>query len=426
MGEETVMEVVYKLRDNGIPSSAIWSEDWAGGQWTELGWYLPVSYAKLDRSLYPNAEGVADEMHDLGYRWLSYYYPNVAVDDPEYDSAASQGYLLGDQNTTWEQGDGLPAVLPAALSASFSGIPIFTHDIAGYFTLFSDTPRELFFRWTSLGAFSPVMRTHHGNKPGGWKFDSDAETLDFYRNYARMHTQLFPYLYTMAHEAVEKGTPIIRPLYFHYPDDAGTIEVEDEFLLGRNILVAPVVEKGATSREVYFPEGSWVHLLDPSQIHTGPASRVVDAPIESIPVFLKPGGIVPLLPETIETLASESNDDVTGLDDVRGQEGNWVSPLGDGEFIQADGTRYVITRDMGTGCPSGVQKDGTPLAYGEPEAGEEGWTCPEESGRMNVRVNGDSFLLEFLDPAGSVRFTYTLMDSPFAKEVEIKIIGIHP
>ena len=96
----------------------------------------------------------------------------------------------GDQNTNWEYDDGFPTVLPIGSHAGLSGVPIFGSDIAGYTSLnVPHTTKELFYRWSSLAAFHPVMRTHHGSDEcRNWAFDRDEETLTHFRRYARLHT----------------------------------------------------------------------------------------------------------------------------------------------------------------------------------------------------------------------------------------------
>jgi alpha-glucosidase len=199
------------------------------------------------------------------------------------DPGASQITWVGDQEATWSATDGLPTVVPALLNLGLSAAPFATLDIGG----FSGGPRtkELFMRWTELGAFTPIMRTHEGNlKSENWQWDGDAETTLHFARFARIHAVLGPELETLAGEAVQSSMPMIRHLMLEFPDDPPSRDVSDEFLLGPSLLVAPITSEGATEREVYLPPGSWFHVWTGKQ-YAGAQSVLVSAPIGSPPVF---------------------------------------------------------------------------------------------------------------------------------------------
>ncbi len=190
---------------------------------------------------------------------------------------------IGDQEADWTLEDGLPTVLPAMLNLGLSGIPFVTHDIAG----FSGGPstKELFLRWTELGAFTPIMRTHEGlMRAANWRWSSDAETIAHFARFARIHEALRPELERLADEAALTSRPILRPLALVYPDDAASRRVIDEMLLGDSLLVAPVLEEGVTRTSVYLPPGSWFHVWTGTR-HEGGATIEIDCPIGSPPVF---------------------------------------------------------------------------------------------------------------------------------------------
>ncbi|MEM7156169.1 MAG: TIM-barrel domain-containing protein [Myxococcota bacterium] len=192
-------------------------------------------------------------------------------------------YWVGDQEADWSPHDGLPTVVPAMLSLGLSGVPFTTHDIAG----FSGGPstKELFQRWTELGAFTPIMRTHEGNQSDlNWNWDGDAETTEHFRRFARVHEALAPELEVMAADGASSSVPMVRHLMLEFPDDAGSRTVSDQFLLGPSLLVAPVVEQGATTRSVYLPPGTWFHVWTGDE-YEGGTTVDVDAPIGSPPVF---------------------------------------------------------------------------------------------------------------------------------------------
>ena len=202
------------------------------------------------------------------------------------DQSAQQIVWIGDQEADWEPTDGLPTVLPAILNLGLSAVPLVTHDIAGYSG--GPSTKELFQRWTELGAFTTFMRTHEGLAAlANWGWDSDAETTAHFRRFARVHEALVPELLALADEAVESSMPPMRHLALVFPDDLGSRAVSDQFLLGDELLVAPVVEEGATSRDVYLPPGTWFHAWTGESYESPEGGRTVtiDAPIGSPPVF---------------------------------------------------------------------------------------------------------------------------------------------
>ena len=200
------------------------------------------------------------------------------------ESGVAQIVWAGDQQCDWSEGDGIRTVVPAGLNLGLSGIPYFTHDIAG----FSGGPstKELYLRWTELGAFSPIMRTHRGIHKGNWDFRTDEETLAHFKFYARIHAQLALYIYEYAEAAAETGLPIMRHTAYLYPDDPVAWRRDHQFFLGDDFLVAPVLDDNHRKRELYLPEGTWYSIWtgEPSQ---GPGAITVPAPLGEIPVFTR-------------------------------------------------------------------------------------------------------------------------------------------
>lgn len=192
-------------------------------------------------------------------------------------------HWMGDQEADFLPTDGLPTVVPAMLNMGLSGQPFVTHDIAG----FSGGPstEELYKRWTELGAFTPYMRTHDGNeRDENWRWDSDEDTLAFFGRFARIHQALQPELEALAAEAATTGMPIVRHLMLEYPGDAETWDISDQYLLGPDLLVAPITEEGSTRRDVYLPEGDWFNVWT-GQESEGPGWVAVSSPIGQPPVF---------------------------------------------------------------------------------------------------------------------------------------------
>jgi alpha-glucosidase len=193
----------------------------------------------------------------------------------------------GDQNVDWSRDDGLVSVIPAALSAGMSGCGLHHSDIGGYTTLYGmKRTKELFMRWTELAAFTVMMRTHEGNRPeDNWQFDSDDETLAHLKRMTDVHIALAPYLKDAVKCNSLTGVPVQRPIFMHYEDDEAAYKIADEYLLGRDLLVAPVYEQGADARRVHLPRDRWLGLWDGREYSGGDFS--FRAPLGFPPVFYR-------------------------------------------------------------------------------------------------------------------------------------------
>ncbi|MBY6036931.1 alpha-glucosidase [Fictibacillus nanhaiensis] len=193
----------------------------------------------------------------------------------------------GDQSVNWSLDDGLASVIPAALSAGMTGCGLHHSDIGGYTSLHGNKrTKELLLRWTDMAAFTPVMRTHEGNRPNDcFQFDGDEETLHHFARMTDIYVNLAPYTKKIVKENAEKGTPVQRPLFMHYEDDAIAYDIQYQYLYGRDMLVAPVYEEGATHWKVYLPEDEWVHLWTGEEYQGGYVE--VHAPVGEPPVFYR-------------------------------------------------------------------------------------------------------------------------------------------
>ncbi|MFN4071864.1 MAG: glycoside hydrolase family 31 protein [Thermus sp.] len=207
--------------------------------------------------------------------------------------AGVQGYAwawTGDVESTWE---GLKATLRALLGLSLSGVYWVGSDIGG----FSGNPSpELYLRWFQLAAFTPFFRLHSARwtrRREPWRFGE--EVLDGVRWAMAQRERLLPYLYTLAHRASQKGLPLLRPLFLQggQPDGAG---LEEAFLLGSDLLVAPVLEEGARAKRVPLPGGGW-YPFGEDRILQGPKWVELPAPLKRIPLLVRAGSILPLLEE---------------------------------------------------------------------------------------------------------------------------------
>ena len=192
----------------------------------------------------------------------------------------------GDNHVDYSVDFGIPSVIPAMLSLSCCGFGLSHSDIGGYTTIMnlSRTP-ELFMRWCEMNAFSPLMRSHEGLNPdANAQFDYNEEVLNHHAKMSRIHKALKPYLKACDKENAELGIPIVRPLFFYYDEEKAYNEAY-EYLLGRNILVAPVISEGATTRDVYFPNDTWVHIWSGEEFTKGIFE--VNSPIGEPPVFIR-------------------------------------------------------------------------------------------------------------------------------------------
>lgn len=204
--------------------------------------------------------------------------------------AGSQKYTTmwtGDNQSLWSH---LQMAIPQMCNMGLSGISFVGTDVGGFG---SDCTPELLARWVQVGAFSPLFRNHSSNgsiyqEP--WQFGK--EVLDINRKFIRLRYQLLPYFYDLFFTGEKTGLPILRPLVLHYENDKETWNLNDEFMVGEHLLVAPVVTQGATRRMVYFPEGKWYGLVDKKE-YQGGQYYMVEAPLDTCPMFAKEGSLIP-------------------------------------------------------------------------------------------------------------------------------------
>lgn len=194
----------------------------------------------------------------------------------------------GDQNVDWSLDDGLASVIPAALSLAMTGHGLHHSDIGGYTTLFEmKRSKELLMRWCEFCAFTPLMRTHEGNRPDdNWQFDSDVETIRQFARMTQVFTTLKPYIKQAVALNSQSGLPVMRPLFLHYENDAHTYGLKYQYLFGRDLLVAPVYEEGRTDWTLYLPSDNWINLWT-GESHCGGADVTVAAPMGQPPVFYR-------------------------------------------------------------------------------------------------------------------------------------------
>lgn len=469
-GEENVLEVAQLLREHRIPSGALWTEDFRGGAFYGDSYRLHEEW-DVDRELYPDVEGLASKLHDLGFRFLAYHntfltsttqvleearaagvvlqhpaggeytftgvkftetalvdlthpkaesfvldrltklisygfdgwmadyaewqpadavladgqsaeaFHNVyarryhelsskalaAHDEPNLSTAFGRSGTLrtapfqpvvwaGDQFTSFDERDGIASVVTMGLNLGLAGISTYAHDIAGYQNaLVGPSTKELFFRWTTLGALSPVMRTHHGTSAASnWWFGKDEETIAHFRRWSRFHARLWPYLKVGSKEAHETGLPLMRQLALVAPEHEEAWTIHDAYLFGPSLYVAPVIVEGQTAREAWLPPGSWLRW-EAGEALEGARTHTLDVPLTEAGLFARAGAVVPLLPDDFDTLMP-AQPPLRDLDDVRARRHLAVFLGADGEAIDLDGTRYELRSRPGT--PTDVRIDG--------------------------------------------------------------------
>jgi len=171
---------------------------------------------------------------------------------------------------TWDHYDGLQSAMIGLINSGISGFTLGHSDIGGYtsVTAVKGTvnylrTKSLLFRWIEMSTFSDViMRSHPSNLPDDdFQVYDDDESVLFLKKFTEIHVKLADYKMDLMKEAGEEGTPVTRPLLLHYPDSAAARKVDDQFMLGRNIMMAPVFNKKAAKRDVFLPGNeTWVHL----------------------------------------------------------------------------------------------------------------------------------------------------------------------
>jgi alpha-glucosidase/alpha-D-xyloside xylohydrolase len=267
-------------------------------------------------------------------------------------------FWSSDIQSTWDM---LRRSIAAGLNFTASGMPYWDTDIAGFsspripadyhaqhkplidgsdardvIANYEDYP-ELFVRWFEWGAFQPVMRAHGERKHNEvWAYGKQAEPI--LEKYLRLRYTLMPYTYSLAYRTYQTGAPYMRALFMDFPRDAKVADIGDEYMFGPAFLVAPVTEQGATSREVYLPTGcDWYNYWTNERLHGGQTVRV-NAPIDTLPLFVRAGSIVPTAPgfngwEKTQPIAS-----------IR------VYPGADASFsvFQDDGTTYAYEKGAGS------------------------------------------------------------------------------
>jgi alpha-glucosidase (family GH31 glycosyl hydrolase) len=262
----------------------------------------------------------------------------------------------GDVFSNWEA---LRRQIASGLNAGMSGLPFWGTDIGGFFPT-TEYTGELYVRWFQFAAFCPLFRSHgvqsYLHLPWGWNTGNmgpvewkgappgsglpDASELHnafvepVCRKYLELRYRLLPYLYSLVRQTHETGVPILRPMWLHYPDDPRAAARGDQYLWGRDMLVAPVTEKGAASRTLYLPRGQWYDFWTGAKVEGGrDIEREVN--LETLPLYVRAGAILPMGP--VKQHTGEKTDAPVTL---------MIYPGADGQFTlyEDDGTTFRYSK----------------------------------------------------------------------------------
>lgn len=263
------------------------------------GWWGDLGEPESHPSDIVHVNGKADEVHSIyGHHWdkmlfekYAKHYPHTRLFHLQRSGyAGSQRYSAfpwtGDVGRSWS---GLQAQLPVLLSMGINGLG-YIHSDAGGFAL-GEKDDELYTRWLQFATFTPILRPHGSGVPSEPVF-YEPETQRIVRNYMKLRYALLPYNYTLAWQNASLGFPLMRPLFFSYPGDTTAVNINDQYLWGENLMVAPVVEPRVNSRRVYLPAGGWYNYHS-GEYHTGDQWIEEPVTLDNIPLYARAGAFIP-------------------------------------------------------------------------------------------------------------------------------------
>ncbi|WP_163192943.1 glycoside hydrolase family 31 protein [Clostridium thermarum] len=244
----------------------------------------------------------------------------------------------GDNQSLWEH---LRMSLPMLMNLGLSGMAFCGTDVGGFG---HDCTPELLSRWVQVGAFTPLFRNHSAMNTRDqepWAFDEKTEEIN--RKYIKLRYKLLPYIYDIMWQVENTGLPVIRPLLLNYQDDSNTYEINDEFLCGDNILVAPIVEQGRKVRTVYLPEGdNWVDYWTKEEFQGG-QYIIKEAALDVCPIYIKAGSVIPNYPS--QNYVGEIDVKELTLDiypPVKGESSSYLHYQDDGESFEYRDGKYNL------------------------------------------------------------------------------------
>lgn len=331
-------------------------------------------------------------------------------------SQAYPAYWAGDNQPNFGDLNGLPSVVVAGLSSAMSGFSMWASDVGGYQNSnFGSSTNNLFMRWTQFGAFSPLMQMHRQVNTSNllqfpWGYGADA--LTNYLFYAKLHTALFPYIYSYALEASTNGLPIMRPLVLMNQTDpntyGGVYNTSHSYLFGNELLVAPAITNTVTTRSVYLPQGNWYDFFSNMKYSGGQSIIWSNANQSQMPLFVREGAVIPMISTNVQTLCDSAYVSNPGLTTMDNSIQFLVYPTTNSSFTVYDGTslscqsngtviaatlnsdpRPILLR-LFAAQPFGVERDGIRLPQftnaTDFAAGSLGWFY-DGSGFLNVKFH---------------------------------------
>jgi alpha-glucosidase len=187
----------------------------------------------------------------------------------------------------WSLGDGLGTVIAAGISIGICGIGYYHFDIGGFHSSHEYIrTKEMFMRWTEASVFTMTMRTHESIRPyDNLQFDYDEEVLEHFAKMVDLHVRFKPYLIALSEEYQESGIPPFRGCFLHYENDSKLYNLKYQYLLGPDLLVAPVIKPNIKEWNTYLPNDKWIHLWTLNEYSGGWST--VKAPIGNPPVFFR-------------------------------------------------------------------------------------------------------------------------------------------
>lgn len=318
------------LIDASNPDAMSWMADFYEDYTRQgmSGWWLDLGEPERHDDDSSHKGGTVSQIHnEFGNLWLDAVYTRLHDKFPDMrqmlmprsGTSGMQRYATfpwtGDIQRSWE---GLQAQIPALVNSSMSGIGYMGSDTGG-FAATNGTDADLYLRWVEFAVFSPSMRTHSSVLPEPYNecYNSIREDVVKYIN---MRYSYLPYTYTLAYDNATYGIPLARPVNFYDQEPSTLGAVDNEYLWGADILVAPVVEN-ATARDIRFPDGRWMDLNKPANIYQGGTTVNYAAPLGTLPHFGRVGSIIPRFTQATFTNTAKIDRSAISLDVILNPDG---------------------------------------------------------------------------------------------------------
>ena len=318
----------------------------------------------------------------------------------------------GDNTSTWES---LSLTLPMLMTLGLSGEPFVGSDIGGFM---GRANGELLVRWYQVGSLTPFCRNHadirsYDHEP--WRFGPYYEGI--IRKYLKLRYRLLPLLYTTSETAHRTGVPMFRPLLLNYQDDLNTLNIDDEFMVGDDLLAAPILQPGATSRLVYLPGGTWFDFWTGAKF-TGGRAIHVETPLETLPLFVRGGAIVPLGPEM--NFVGEKPSGPVDFQIYVDSFGRASSSLYEDDGSTLDYQRDLVRRTAVTAVRSeaSLRIEWTPTGKYQPGARDFTFTVPASQASREVLIDGQRLATGWSQKGGLL--TIRLADDGHAHRLEVR------